>query len=219
MSRSNVLVLTALLSCGVLSAQKPASSPAQAPVPASPSQIQGELPVPGGTPAGLDRPAPTKEEAMKRAKEQADQIADMQARRLTQQLSLTSAQYVKVRTILMGRQEDLRKAFEGTSPDAKELPKTPQERQAVIQQAQQETQRKIAAILTPDQKIRFDAMMKRGQDQRSRRAAAARARRPVIGAQGEGTGSTAAPATAPAADPGKDTAAPAADPAATPKSK
>jgi len=126
---------------------------------------------------------------------------------------------VKVRTILMGRQEDLRKAFEGNAPEAKDLPKTPQERQAVIQQAQQETQRKIAAVLTPDQKMRFDAMMKRGQDERSRRAAAARTRRPVIGSQGEGTGSPAAPATTPAADAGKDTPTPAADPAATPKLK
>jgi len=161
MQKPTILLLTAVVVSGILHAQTPAP-PASSPSPAKDQGAQRDLPVPGGG-AMLDHPAPTQEEALKTAKQNADAIADLQARRIAQQLSLTSAQFLKVRTILMGRQEELRKALGADSSDPNAQPKTPQERQQRIQEAQQETQRKIAAILTPDQKKQFDAMQARGK--------------------------------------------------------
>jgi Spy/CpxP family protein refolding chaperone len=219
MQKPTILLLTAVVVSGILHAQTPAP-PASSPSPAKDQGAQRDLPVPGGG-AMLDHPAPTQEEALKTAKQNADAIADLQARRIAQQLSLTSAQFLKVRTILMGRQEELRKALGADSSDPNAQPKTPQERQQRIQEAQQETQRKIAAILTPDQKKQFDAMQARGRAERSRRSAiAASSRRPVIGVQGPTT--TPNPGTAPA-DAGTPAAAPSpaapANPPAPPQSK
>lgn len=219
MQKPTILLLTAVVVSGILHAQTPAP-PASSPSPAKDQGAQRDLPVPGGG-AMLDHPAPTQEEALKTAKQNADAIADLQARRIAQQLSLTSAQFLKVRTILMGRQEELRKALGADSSDPNAQPKTPQERQQRIQEAQQETQRKIAAILTPDQKKQFDAMQARGKAERSRRSAiAASSRRPVIGVQGPTT--TPNPGTAPA-DAGTPAAAPSpaapANPPAPPQSK
>jgi len=217
MQRPRLLLLTALLASTFLNAQvpaPPAASPSQAPAEAAPRQ----LPVPGGG-AGLDAPPPSQEDALKRAKEHAEEIADLQARRIAQQLSLTSAQYTKVRTILIQRGDELHKAV---AAETKDHPMTPQERQLVLQQAQEETQKRIAALLTPAQKQQFDAMMERSRAEHSRRSAIAASRRPVIGTHPGVTTPTpadsAAPGAAPAAaTPAVPATAPA--PAAPPQSK
>src|SRR5579863_4152899 len=100
MRHPKLLLLLALLSTGILRAQAPAqSSPTRTPDMAQP------LPVPGGGaglgPGGIPKPedqhTPTLEESRQKSKEQGEQMADLQARRLSQQLSLDLAQTNRVR--------------------------------------------------------------------------------------------------------------------------
>jgi hypothetical protein len=197
MPQTKILLLAALLASGVLSAQTPA--PSQAP---DSDQAPTPLPVPGGGaglgPGGLarpaERPAPTKEEALKKAKADAEQIADLQARRISQQLSLTPEQFTRVRALLLEREDELSKAFSPDAPESKDHPLTPQDRRLKFEQVQQDTMKRIAALLTPTQKQQFDSMVARSQAERSRRSAIAAARHHVEPTTPAAPGSSTTPA-------------------------
>jgi hypothetical protein len=226
MRKLQTLLLTALLASAGLQAQTPDSAqtpaPANAPAQAPASRRLPVLPVPGGGdtlgPDGmgkpLDHPA-TKAEALKQSKERSDEIAELQARRLAQQLNLNPGQLTRVSALLIQRDDELRKDFSPDAPGAKDHPLTAQERQIKIQQSQEETLAKIGALLTPQQKQVFDAMLAHSREEKSRRAAMAASRRPGVGAQGSPQATPAAPA-APGAQPATAPATPTA-PATAPQ--
>jgi hypothetical protein len=229
MRKLQTLLLTALLASAGLQAQTPDSAqtpaPANAPAQAPASRRLPVLPVPGGGdtlgPDGmgkpLDHPA-TKAEALKQSKERSDEIAELQARRLAQQLNLNPGQLTRVSALLIQRDDELRKDFSPDAPGAKDHPLTAQERQIKIQQSQEETLAKIGALLTPQQKQVFDAMLAHSRSEKSRRAAIATSRRPIVDAQGSTQPTTPTPASpaAPATQPA--TASPASAPANPPQS-
>ena len=196
MPKSSLLLLTALLTCSLLQAQTADStkSPAQAP---AQKGLPVPLPVPGGGaglgPGGIPEnptPAPTRDETLKKAKENADQMADLQARRIATQLSLNTAQLNRIRDILIAREDELRKDFAPDAPVAKDHPLTAQERQTLINQVRQQALEKIGDVLNPQQKQQWDAMIAQQSANRSRRAVTPVRQRPLITPQ--------APATAPA---------------------
>ena len=226
MHKAQALLLTALLAAAALQAQTPDSAQAPAAKAQAPATRQlPVLPVPGGGaslgPDGmgkpLDHPA-TKEEALKQSKERSDEIAELQARRLAAQLTLTPTQLARVRAVLIERDDELRKAFSPDAPGAKEHPLTAGDRQLKIQQSQEETLARIGALLTPQQMQVFDAMLAHSRSEKSRRAAIATSRRPIVDAQGSTQPTTPTPASpaAPATQPA--TASPASAPANPPQS-
>lgn len=210
MRKLQALLLTALLGSAGLQAQTPDSAQTSAPAQAPASRRLPVLPVPGGGdtlgPDGmgkpLDHPA-TKDEALKQSKEKSDEIAELQARRLAQQLNLNPSQLNRVSALLIQRDDELRKEFSPDAPGAMDHPLTAQQRQLKIQQSQQETLAKIGALLNPQQKQVFDAMLAHGREEKSRRAAMAASRRPGLGAQG--ASQTTAPAAPPASSAGPAT--------------
>jgi hypothetical protein len=161
-----------------------------------------------------DRPAPTKEETLQKAKDQADQIADLQARRIAQQLGLTQAQLNRIRAVLIEREDVLRKTFSPDAPGAAEHPLTAQERQAKIDEVKQSTLRKIAAVLNPTQKQQFDAMMAHSRAESARHSALSASRRHLAPTNPPAAG--AAPAPAPQETPASPAPAAAPSTPATP---
>ncbi len=203
------LLFGALLSAGMLGAQSPAPdatvhTPAQAPV--YPNPGQGGL-----APGQISSVTPNSpDDTVKRLQQDADRNADLQAQAFARQLSLSPAQVTRLRPILAERQKELRGLVDSTeAPDL--------ERRTKMQKVQEETQLKIRAILTPEQKIRFDQMIAMRQRQRSRHsamsAAAAARRAPVLGA-GPAAAGTPAPAEQPAPAPASPDAPQAGAPAA-----
>lgn len=181
MRQFKLLLPLALLATGIVSAQTPAqSTPTRTPDLAKP------LPVPGGGaglgPGGIPKPedqhTPTIEETRQKAKAEGEQMAELQARRLAQQLNLNPAQFNRVRGIFIEREDDLRKAVAPeTVGDDKQL-LTPQERQQKIQEIKDATLRKLQMVLTPDQRRQFDAMMAHSKAENARRAALSRRSNP-----------------------------------------
>ncbi|KAA6464746.1 hypothetical protein DYQ86_01930 [Acidobacteria bacterium AB60] len=212
--RPTPYLLSALLACALLQAQTVDAQQAQPPSLSTPLPVPGGGAGlgPGGIPEPADRPAPTKEETLQKAKAQSDQIADMQARRIAQQLNLNQNQLARVRAILIGREDELRKAFSPDAPGAKDHPLTAQERQLKIQQVHDATMKRIEAVLNPQQKQQFDAMLERMRTDRAHRAGMAAARqRHVIGAGSPASAPTThAPDSAPAAPTSAPDTAPAA---------
>jgi hypothetical protein len=173
MRHPKLLLLLALLSTGILRAQAPAqSNPTRTPDMAQP------LPVPGGGaglgPGGIPKPedqhTPTLEESRQKAKEEGEQMADLQARRLAQQLNLDLAQTNRVRHIFIEREDQLRKTMQPEAVGTDQQPLTPQERQLKIKEIKEEALRKVQGVLKPDQKQQFDTMMAHGNAERARRA-------------------------------------------------
>ena len=222
MRRTNVLLFVALLAAGIMRAQTPAApgtTPNQDPSQA-PKKAPTPLPVPGGGATlgseGLgqpnDHPTLTKDEALKNAKAQGDQIADFQARRIAVQLRLTSGQFNQVRAILVEREDLLRKAYSSDASEAGQHPLTPQERQLKTQELRDAAMKKIEAVLNPVQKQQFDTLLTHHSAERARRAAATR--RPATHAT---TPADATPAPAAQQTPAASTTS--AAPATPPQSK
>ena len=132
-------------------------------------------------------------------------MADLQARRLAQQLNLDLAQTNRVRRIFIEREDQLRKTMQPEAVGTDQQPLTPQERQLKIKEIKEEALRKVQAVLTPDQKQQFETMMAHGNAERARRAGLAQraASRAPNGAEpapaaNPQTPAPAAPATNPA---------------------
>jgi hypothetical protein len=196
-------LLVALLATGILRAQSPAQNQSQPKTP----DLATPLPVPGGGaglgPGGIPKPedqhTPTIEETRRRIKEQGDQIADLQARRLASQLNLNEAQLNRVRAIFIDREDQLRKAV---APEAAASePLTPQQRQLKIQEIKDAALKRLQMVLNPDQRQQFETMMAHSTAERARRAAIAqRSRAPIAGSTPAPAATQQAPA-APAAAP------------------
>lgn len=197
-----LLFVLAFLASGIAAAQSPAQPQSQPRTP----DLATPLPVPGGGaglgPGGIPKPedqhTPTVEETRQKAKAQSDQIADLQARRLSQQLNLNPAQLNRVRTIFIEREDELRKAVAPETAANEQHPLTPQERQLKIQEIKDAALRKLELVLNPDQRQQFDAMMAHSKAENARRAAMARHTRVPISGTAPAAGATP---TAPAASP------------------
>jgi hypothetical protein len=202
MRNPKLLLVFALLATGIVRAQTPAqSTPTRTPDIAQPLPVPGGGAGlgPGGIPKAEDQHTPTLEEARQKAKAQSDQIADLQARRLAQQLNLDSAQLNRVRTIFIEREDELRKTVSPETAANDSHPLTPEERQLEIQQIKDGAIRKLQVVLTPEQKQQFDAMIAHSRAENARRSAMSRRMRPPISGTAPAAGTTpAAPAAAPA---------------------
>ena len=179
-----------LLVAGVLGAQ----AGAQAPGPDATVQAPPQAGLPGGGDL-LNQKQLTPEEQLAQTKAQAAHMQELQAQAFARHLGMSPMQLQQLRPILAERQKQLHTIM---SADGRYSP----EQRAKAVQIQADTQARIKAILTPEQKDQYDRLIAARDAQRSRRSAAkaaAPAKRPAGSA--DAPASEAAPATAPETTP------------------